>query len=173
MLIMFKCGNYSQKHVRDAALCENKKAPPFWGLTSSKTFTKVPLPFCNESSLRSKLTRAVQWHQDLLRAMLDTSRSDPALAPLVRCHLRGVRYGIARQVQQYLERLGALCAKDYGSMADAHCVSVDGLFKWLQMYCRLWMVGFQVGALFVRLALCQQRSEALSNALQTTGLPYY
>ena len=106
------------------------------------------MPFCNEPGLRAKLCRAMYWHQDLMRAMLDAARADPALAPLVRSHLRGVRYGIARQTQQYVERLGALCAQQDVSVPskglDVLGVSVDGLFRWLQAYCRVWMLGFEV-----------------------------
>lgn len=151
-LLLAKSGNYTQKHLRDAALCDDRKAAaPFWAVSTSKTFTKVPMPFCNEPGLRSKLCRAIYWHQDLVRAMLAAARADPALAPLVRSHLRGVRYGIARQTQQYVERLGALCAQADGSAAskglDVLNVSVDGLFRWLQAYCRVWMLGFEVCAL--------------------------
>jgi hypothetical protein len=140
------CGNYTQKHLRNAALCDDRKSSSFWGLSSSKTFTKVPIPFCNEAGLRSKLIRAICWQQDLLRAMLSCARSDPALAPLVRSHLRGVRYGISRQVQQYLEKLSVLCTKeDSHKLMDApQNVSIDGLFQWLEAYCRIWLTAFKV-----------------------------
>ena len=138
-----------QKHVRDAALCDDRAPSPFWSVSTSKTFTKVPMPFCNDAGLRSKLARAIHWHQGLLCAMLTAARGDAALAPLVRAHVRGVYYGVARQVQQYVEKLAVLCDKgafgsgDIGGR-DVMEASLEGLFQWLQMYCRLWMYGFEV-----------------------------
>jgi hypothetical protein len=222
--ILVKAGNYTQKHLRDAALCDDKKPAPFWAVSTSKTFTKVPMPFCNEPGLRGKLARAIAWHQGLISAMLAAARVEPALAPLARAHVRGVRYGIARQVrrravavrcvrqpqvhtivwlplaalccaehlfgtcaawgrvrtcagqhreqsavcaqlwcrvtatthafarvqvQQYVERLAALCARappGAHKSLDVLGVSIDGLFRWLQAYCHLWMHGFEARA---------------------------
>ena len=165
--ILTKSGNYSQKHVRDAALADDKKpSATFLGLGASKSFTKVPLPFCNEPPLRAKLARAVHWHQDLLRAMLAASRDDATFAPLVRCHLRGVRYGVSRQVQQYVERLGVLCSRDGGkppAAGSGTAVCVEGLYRWLQTYSRLWMLDFQVRAaraLLLAAQRCDQKHAA-------------
>jgi hypothetical protein len=141
MMFLFNCGNYSQKHLRDAATAESKKT-----LSTSKSFTRVPVPFCNERNLRKKLSCALYWHQDLVRAMLFAARAKPVYAPLVRSHLRGVRYGISRQVQHYLEKLSDLCSKP--TVQTLACgtqpVTIDGLYKWCQTYCKAWMIGFEV-----------------------------
>jgi hypothetical protein len=65
MTFVFNCGNYTQKHLRDVATAESKRA-----LSTRKSFTRVPVPFCNERELRKKLVCALCWHQDLIRAML-------------------------------------------------------------------------------------------------------
>lgn len=141
LMFVFNCGNYTQKHLRDAATAESKRA-----LSTSKSFTRVPVPFCNERGLRKKLSCALYWHQDLVRAMLLCARDRPVFAPLVRSHLRGVRYGISRQVQHYLERLSELCSKPGGAaMAPGlHPLTIDGLYKWSQTYSKAWMMGFEV-----------------------------
>jgi hypothetical protein len=141
LMFLFNCGNYTQKHLRDAATAEAKRT-----LSTSKSFTKVPIPFCNERGLRKKLSCALYWHQDLIRAMLLVARDKPVLAPLVRSHVRGVRYGISRQVQHYLEKLSDLCGKPgaHPTTPGSQPVTVEGLYKWLQTYCKAWMVGFEV-----------------------------
>lgn len=138
---MFNCGNYTQKHLRDAATAESKRT-----LSTSKSFTRVPVPFCNERGLRKKLSCALYWHQDLVRAMLLVARDRPVFAPLVRSHLRGVRYGISRQVQHYLERLSELCSKPSSSSLapGMQPLTIDGLYKWSQTYSKAWMMGFEV-----------------------------
>lgn len=145
MQLMWACGNYSQKHLRSASLAESKRGN--WSFTSSKSFTRVPVPFCNDRNLRKKLSCALYWHQDLIRAMLHLCRSRPIFAPLVRQHLRGVRYGVSRQVQHYLEKLTDVCNKSTSSKNKEpapHHVTMEGLYKWLQNYCKAWMVGFEV-----------------------------
>ena len=69
----------------------------------------------------------------------------PAFLPLVRSHVRGVRYGIARQVQYYLERLSDITGKATATNASKNqFITPDGLFKWTQTYCEAWMNRFSV-----------------------------
>lgn len=97
--LMFAAGNYTQKHVRDAALGPETKGGALLRSTmrsTSKVYARVEQPFCNEPELRAKLVQAVQWHQDLLKAMCGVAARQPHLGPLVRCHARGA-FSVHRQ----------------------------------------------------------------------------
>lgn len=42
-----------------------------------------------------------------------------------------------------MEKLSDLCSKP--GAPGMHIVTVEGLHKWVQTYCKAWMVGFEVG----------------------------
>ena len=78
-------------------------------------------------------------------SFLQAASQRPAFLPLVRSHVRGVRYGISRQVQHYLERLSDLSGKSISTSPNKNqLLTPEGLFKWTQTYCEAWMRRFSV-----------------------------
>lgn len=109
-------------------------------------------------------------YQAVERALdLQAASQRPAFLPLVRSHVRGVRYGISRQVQHYLERLSDLSGKNtLTTPSKNNLITSDGLFKWTQTYCEAWISRFSVR--FVKFESVAQHTRQCSTSAASSQL---